>query len=36
MIEKKIDPNMPGQEGHVPTCMCTVHIRKQGECTGGN
>ena len=35
---KKIDPNMPGQQEHVPTCtcMCTVHIKKQGECTGGN
>ena len=33
---KKIDPNMPGQQEHVPTCTCTVHINKQGECTGGN
>ena len=33
---KKNDPNMPGQQEHVPTCTCTVHIKKQGECTGGN
>ena len=33
---KKTDPNIHGQQEHVPTCMYTVHLKKQGECTGGN
>ena len=29
---------MPGQQVHVhvPAHTCTVHIKKQGKCAGGN
>ena len=35
---QKINPKMPGQQVyvHVPAHMCTVHIKKRGECAKGN